>query len=84
MGRVRRTPAESVSALSEAIDIIRGIWDISAPGTLRIEGKNYRVPATTRRPQPAHNISICVPAAGPHMRRLVDARPMAGFRRERR
>jgi alkanesulfonate monooxygenase SsuD/methylene tetrahydromethanopterin reductase-like flavin-dependent oxidoreductase (luciferase family) len=58
MGGVRRTPAESVRALSEAIDIIRGIWDVSAPGMMRIEGKHYRVSGTMRGPQPAHNISI--------------------------
>ena len=45
-------------ALSEAIDIIRGIWDVSAPGMMRIEGKHYHVSGTMRGPPPAHNISI--------------------------
>jgi alkanesulfonate monooxygenase SsuD/methylene tetrahydromethanopterin reductase-like flavin-dependent oxidoreductase (luciferase family) len=71
MGGVRRTPAESVRALSEAIDIIRGIWDVSAPGMMRIEGKHYRVSGTMRGPPPAHNISIWVPAARRHIRQLV-------------
>lgn len=71
MGGVRRTPAESVRALSEAIDIIRGIWDVSAPGMMRIEGKHYRVSGTMRGPPPAHNISIWMPAARRHIRQLV-------------
>jgi alkanesulfonate monooxygenase SsuD/methylene tetrahydromethanopterin reductase-like flavin-dependent oxidoreductase (luciferase family) len=71
MAGVRRTPAESVRALSEAIDIIRGIWDVSAPGMMRIEGKHYRVSGTMRGPPPAHNISIWVPAARRHIRQLV-------------
>jgi alkanesulfonate monooxygenase SsuD/methylene tetrahydromethanopterin reductase-like flavin-dependent oxidoreductase (luciferase family) len=49
MGGVRRMPAESVRALSEAIDIIRGIWDVFAPGMMRIEGKHYRVSGTNAR-----------------------------------
>jgi alkanesulfonate monooxygenase SsuD/methylene tetrahydromethanopterin reductase-like flavin-dependent oxidoreductase (luciferase family) len=71
MGGMRRTPAESVRALSEAIDIIRGIWNVIAPDMMRIEGKHYRVSGTMRGPQPAHNISIWVPAARRHIRQLV-------------
>ena len=71
MGGVRRTPAESVSALDEAIDIIRGVWDASAPGVVRADGRHHRVRAAARGPRPAHDISIWVPAAGPRMRRLV-------------
>src|SRR5215204_6825814 len=32
MGGPRRTPGESVEALSEAIDVIRGIWDVGKRG----------------------------------------------------
>lgn len=71
MGGVRRTPAESVRALSEAIDIIRGIWDVSAPGMMRIEGKHSRVSGTMHGPPPAHNISIWMSAARRHIRQLV-------------
>jgi alkanesulfonate monooxygenase SsuD/methylene tetrahydromethanopterin reductase-like flavin-dependent oxidoreductase (luciferase family) len=71
MGGMRRTPAESVRALSEAIDIIRGIWNVIAPDMMRIEGKHYRVSGTMRGPQPAHNIPIWVPAARRHIRQLV-------------
>jgi Luciferase-like monooxygenase len=71
MGGVQRTPAESVRALSEAIEIIRGIWNVFSPGMIRIGGKHYRVSDTMRGPQPAHNISIWVPAARRHIRQLV-------------
>jgi alkanesulfonate monooxygenase SsuD/methylene tetrahydromethanopterin reductase-like flavin-dependent oxidoreductase (luciferase family) len=71
MRGMQRTPAESVRALSEAIDINRGIWNVIAPDMMRIEGKHYRVSGTMRGPQPAHNISIRVPAARRHIRQLV-------------
>jgi alkanesulfonate monooxygenase SsuD/methylene tetrahydromethanopterin reductase-like flavin-dependent oxidoreductase (luciferase family) len=60
-----------VTALREAIDIIRGIWDASATGEVRVDGKHYHVTGAMRGPQPAHRISIWVPAGGPRMRRLV-------------
>ena len=71
MGGPRRMPAESVDALSEAIDVIRGIWDIDAPGRVRVEGKHYQVPGALRGPRPFHNISIWLPAGQPRMWRLV-------------
>jgi len=70
-GGARRTPAQAVTALSEAIDIIRGIWDVSAAGEVRVEGEHYRVTGAMRGPRPAHDISVWVPAGGPRMRRLV-------------
>ena len=70
-GGARRTPAQAVTALSEAIDLIRGIWDASAAGEVRVDGEHYRVTGAMRGPQPAYDISIWVPAGGPRMRRLV-------------
>jgi alkanesulfonate monooxygenase SsuD/methylene tetrahydromethanopterin reductase-like flavin-dependent oxidoreductase (luciferase family) len=70
-GGARRTPAQAVTALSEAIDIIRGIWDASAPAPVHLDGQHYRISGAQRGPQPAHDISIWVPAGGPRMRRLV-------------
>jgi alkanesulfonate monooxygenase SsuD/methylene tetrahydromethanopterin reductase-like flavin-dependent oxidoreductase (luciferase family) len=70
-GGARRTPAQAVTALSEAIDIIRGIWDVSAAGEVRVDGEHYRVTGAMRGPRPAHDISVWVPAGGPRMRRLV-------------
>lgn len=70
-GGARRSPAESVEALTEAIDIIRAIWDVYAPGPVRLNGRYYRLEGAMRGPEPAHDISIWAPAAGPKMRRLV-------------
>jgi alkanesulfonate monooxygenase SsuD/methylene tetrahydromethanopterin reductase-like flavin-dependent oxidoreductase (luciferase family) len=70
-GGARRSPAQSVEALSEAIDIIRAIWDVSVPGPLHRDGRYYRLDGAMRGPEPTHDISIWVPAAGPSMRRLV-------------
>lgn len=70
-GGARRTAAEAVGALSESIDIIRGIWDVSASDTLTISGAHYQVKDVARGPAPAHHIGIWVPAGGPRTRRLV-------------
>jgi Luciferase-like monooxygenase len=70
-GGARRTAPAAVEALSEAIDIIRGIWDVNDGGTLSLEGTHYQVYGAARGPEPAHDIGIWVPAAGPRMRRLV-------------
>ena len=60
-----------MEALGEAIDIIRGIWDVSAPGGVRVEGQHYRVSGAMRGPRPAHDISIWVGALKPRMLRLI-------------
>jgi hypothetical protein len=83
LGRSARTPAESVRELSEAIDIIRGIWNVYAPGMKRIEVKHYRVSGTCAGPsQPTISQSGCPPHGGT-FGNWSDARPMAGFRSER-
>lgn len=71
MGGPRRTAGKSLEALSEAIDIMRGIWDVSAPGGVHVDGEHYHVRGAMRGPKPAHDISIWVPAGGPRGRRLV-------------
>ena len=70
-GGARRSAPQAVQALSEAIDIIKGIWDTAPTGSLTIEGDQYQVRGVPRGPSPAHEIGIWVPAAGPRMRRLV-------------
>lgn len=74
MGAPRRTRAESMEALSEAIDVIRGTWDVTAPGPVVVNGRHYRVIGGMRGPRPAHDISIWIPAAGPRGRRLAGRR----------
>lgn len=71
MGAPLLTPAEAVSGLDEALDIIRGIWDVTDPSPLRVEGKHHRVSGAARGPAPAHEIPIWVGAYKPRMQRIL-------------
>jgi alkanesulfonate monooxygenase SsuD/methylene tetrahydromethanopterin reductase-like flavin-dependent oxidoreductase (luciferase family) len=71
MGGRRLTPGQSVDALSEAIDIIRGIWDVENRSHFRIDGTYYHVNGTKRGPAPAHDIGIWLGAYQPRMLRLT-------------
>jgi alkanesulfonate monooxygenase SsuD/methylene tetrahydromethanopterin reductase-like flavin-dependent oxidoreductase (luciferase family)/FAD/FMN-containing dehydrogenase len=71
MGGPRRSPRETLEALSEAIDIIRGIWDVSRPGDVRLDGDHYRLTGAKRGPEPAHEIQIWVGALKPRMLGLI-------------
>ncbi len=71
MGGPRRSPGEAVDALSEAIDVIRAIWDVSERGGVRVDGEHYRVWGAKRGPEPAHDISIWLGAYKPRMLRLT-------------
>lgn len=71
MGGPRRTPGQSVTALAEAIDVIRAVWDAGAPGGVRVDGEHYRVAGAKRGPRPAHDIGIWVGAYKPRMLRLT-------------
>jgi alkanesulfonate monooxygenase SsuD/methylene tetrahydromethanopterin reductase-like flavin-dependent oxidoreductase (luciferase family) len=74
MGGRRLTPGQSIEALSEAIDIIRGIWDAGERRPLKVEGKHYRVDGAKRGPAPAHDIPIWIGAYKPRMLRLIGAK----------
>jgi alkanesulfonate monooxygenase SsuD/methylene tetrahydromethanopterin reductase-like flavin-dependent oxidoreductase (luciferase family) len=71
MGGTRLTPAQSVSALDEGIEIIRGIWDARERRMLRVDGVHHHVAGAKRGPAPAHDIPIWVGAYKPRMLRLV-------------
>lgn len=71
MGGPRRTPGESIEALAEAIEIIRGIWDVDARGVLAVDRDHYRVRGAKRGPAPAHPVEIWVGAYKPRILRLV-------------
>jgi len=71
MGGRRLSPREAVDALGEAIDIIRGTWDVSDPSRFRVEGAHYRVAGAKRGPAPAHDIPIWLGAYRPRMLRLT-------------
>jgi len=71
MGAPLLTPAEAVSGLDEALDIIRGIWDTSTQAPLHVEGQYHRVSGVARGPAPAHDIPIWVGAYKPRMQRII-------------
>jgi len=71
MGEERRTPAEAVSALAEAIGVIRDIWDTDTRGGIYRDGEFYRLAGAQRGPAPAHPIPIWLGAYKPRMLRLV-------------
>lgn len=70
MGAKRLTPGQAVDALEEAIEVIRGLWDTQARGTLR-GGDHYPVNGAKRGPAPAHEIPIWLGALKPRMQRLI-------------
>ena len=74
MGGERRTPGESIEALDEALDVIRGIWDVDDRTPLRIAGEHYRLDGAKRGPRPAHDIPIWVGGYKPRMLRLIARR----------
>ena len=71
MGARRLTAGESVDALSEAIDVIHGIWDAAERTPLRVDGEYYRLSGAKRGPAPAHDIPIWLGAYKPRMLRLI-------------
>src|SRR5260370_5047703 len=69
MGGPVRTPGESVSALEEAIEVIRLMW--SGGRGVRFDGKFYQLAGLNAGPSPAHAIGIWLGAYKPRMLRLV-------------
>ena len=72
-GGPRRTPGESVDALSEAIDVIRAIWDAEGRA-VRHRGTHYQVDGAKPGPPPAHAIEIWLGAYKRRMLRLTGAK----------
>jgi alkanesulfonate monooxygenase SsuD/methylene tetrahydromethanopterin reductase-like flavin-dependent oxidoreductase (luciferase family) len=69
MGGPARTPGEAVSALEEAIEVIRLMW--SGARGVRFDGKFYELAGLNAGPAPAHPIGIWLGAYRPRMLRLV-------------
>jgi alkanesulfonate monooxygenase SsuD/methylene tetrahydromethanopterin reductase-like flavin-dependent oxidoreductase (luciferase family) len=68
-GGPRRTPAESVEALEEAIEVIRALW--TPGGGARVDGKHYGLHDAKPGPFPLDSIGIWVGAIKPRMLRLT-------------
>ena len=71
MGGRRLSPAQAVDALSDAIDVIHGIWDVEERGNFRMDGPYYRIPGAPRGPAPAHPVGIWLGAYRLPMLQLV-------------
>jgi alkanesulfonate monooxygenase SsuD/methylene tetrahydromethanopterin reductase-like flavin-dependent oxidoreductase (luciferase family) len=69
MGGPRRTPGESVSALEEAMKIIRAFLD--GETSVRLDGEHYRAKGAKPGPAPAHRIGLWLGAYRPRMLRLT-------------
>src|SRR5713226_3884849 len=69
MGGPVRTPGESVSAVEEAIEVIRLVW--SGGRGIRFDGKFYQLAGLNAGPVPAHQIGIWLGGYKPRMLRLV-------------
>ena len=67
MGGPRRTAAENVDALEEAITVIRRLWTPGPP--VQFQGRWYRLEGARPGPAPAHPIGIWV---GAYRRRLLE------------
>ncbi|MFC6159348.1 LLM class flavin-dependent oxidoreductase [Kribbella jiaozuonensis] len=65
-GGPRLTTGQSITALEEAIAIIREVWT-PAGGGIRLAGKHYTVAGAKRGPEPAHDVSIWLGAYKPRM-----------------
>jgi alkanesulfonate monooxygenase SsuD/methylene tetrahydromethanopterin reductase-like flavin-dependent oxidoreductase (luciferase family) len=71
MGGRRLTPGQAVTALEEAIEVIREIWAADRREAIRVNGEYYQVNGAKRGPAPAHPIGIWVGAYKPRMLGLV-------------
>lgn len=71
VGGRRLSPKDSVTALEEAIQIIRAIWAVDEPGGANVDGEFYSVRGAKRGPASPHPISISIGAYKPRMLDLV-------------
>jgi alkanesulfonate monooxygenase SsuD/methylene tetrahydromethanopterin reductase-like flavin-dependent oxidoreductase (luciferase family) len=64
-----RTPGEAVSAVEEAIQVMRLLW--SGQHGIKFEGKHYRLAGAHSGPLPAHPIGIWLGAYKPRMLSII-------------
>ena len=69
-GLAERTPGQKVSALGEAVRIIRGVW---AEPDFSFEGEHFHVREARVEPKPAHPVPIWLGAYGPRALRVTGA-----------
>jgi len=78
MGSSRRTPGQAVTALEEAMHIIKLFW--SGKRGARYQGEFYQLRGAHTGPVPAHPMGIWLGAYGPRMLELTGGWPTAGCR----
>ncbi len=71
MGGGRLTAGQAVTALEDAIDVIRELWDTSERRGAFTDGKYHRVHGAKRGPRPAHDVPIWIGAYKPRMLSLT-------------
>lgn len=71
MGGGRLTPGQAVTALEEAIDVIRELWRTDQRGGVFTDGRFHRVHGAKRGPRPAHAMPIHIGAYKPRMLALT-------------
>jgi len=71
MGGTRLSPGQAVTALEEAIDVIRELWDTSERRGVFTDGRHHRVHGAKRGPRAAHDIPIWIGAYKPRMLSLT-------------
>ncbi|MGP3533358.1 LLM class flavin-dependent oxidoreductase [Microbacterium sp. RD1] len=71
MGGRRLTPGQAVTALEEAIAVMRGLWDTSERRGLFTDGRYHAVHGAKRGPRPAHDIPVWLGAYKPRMLALT-------------
>jgi alkanesulfonate monooxygenase SsuD/methylene tetrahydromethanopterin reductase-like flavin-dependent oxidoreductase (luciferase family) len=69
MGGIPWSGADAVTALSEAIDVIRLMW--SGTRGARYAGRHFRLDGVNPGPMPAHDVAIWLGVNGPRMLRLI-------------
>lgn len=71
-GGPRRSPGEAVTALEEALQVIRLIWNYGGPRRrVSFSGKYYQLENAQAGPSPHHNIGIWIGATRPRMMELI-------------
>jgi alkanesulfonate monooxygenase SsuD/methylene tetrahydromethanopterin reductase-like flavin-dependent oxidoreductase (luciferase family) len=71
MGGRKLSVGDGITALEDAIDIIRGLWDTTNRAPLSVDGDFYAVRDVQRGPTPAHEIPVWLGAYKPRMQRLI-------------
>lgn len=71
MGGPVLTPPDAVTGMDEALDVLRGTWDVDDTSPLRVPGRLHHVDGARRGPRPAHDIPIWVGAVKPRMQRII-------------